>query len=147
MTKVNFSKVEGSFDKALLKLQIENLTELATITDLIHIPGKRLSKKASEEIVVKFQQELDKFKRQDPKLFQRLNLTPEEEGRFAQSSADFTSEDWARIKELKGRIETLKKELHGKEKLAAEDETLISKERKKHINKRFNVRDDWLPLH
>jgi hypothetical protein len=28
----------------------------------------------------------------------------------------------------------------------ASDEQLIEDQKKKHINKRFNVRDDWLPL-
>jgi hypothetical protein len=145
MAKVNFSKVEDSFDKALLKLQIENLNELAAIADLSQESKK--SAKGMEEIAVKFKKELDKLKKRDPHLFDRLNLTKEAESKLAQPASTYSPEDWARLKELKERIEQLKKDLSGKESLDAENETLISKERKKHINKRFNVRDDWLPLH
>lgn len=147
MAKVNFTKVEDAFDKAAQKLFIDNLSELAAIADLSHDPNANLSGKAIEDIITRFQKELNQFKKQDPKLFEKLNLTKEEEDRFALPAANFTQNDWLRLKTLKERIEELKKELHGRGSDNAENETLVTKERKKHINKRFNTRDDWLPLH
>ena len=140
MAKVNFTKVEDAFDKAAEKLFIDNLAELAAIADLTQDPKANLSSKAIEEIITRFQKELNQFKKQDPKLFEQLNLTKEDEERFALSSANFTQEDWLRLKTLKLRIEELKKELHGKSSDNAENETIVTKERKKHINKRTNAK-------
>ena len=44
MAKVNFSKVEKSFDVALQKLLIDNLSELATIADVTQAKEKKISK-------------------------------------------------------------------------------------------------------
>ncbi|MFI0435233.1 MAG: hypothetical protein ACH350_05835 [Parachlamydiaceae bacterium] len=147
MAKVNFSKVEESFEKALQRLSIENLSEFAAIANAIEDPQKAMSSKTIDEIIIRFQKELEKIKREDPILFSKLNLSPENEERFSRTAADYTQEDWLRLKELKLQIDELKKELCGKEKIAIECDAHIEKERKRHINKRFNIRDNWLPLH
>lgn len=146
MPKVNFTKVEKSFDRTLQKLLIDNLSELAAIANVIQDPEKGISSKAIEEIIQRFQKEMKKIKKQDPILFGKLNLTPEEEERFAHSSNSYTQEDWLRLKGLKLRIDELKHELYGQESIEAEYETHVEKERKRHINKRFNIREGWLPL-
>lgn len=146
MSKVNFSKVENAFDRALQKLVIENLSELAAIANVIQDPQTNLSSKAIEEVIFRFQKELKKLKKHDPKLFARLNLSEEEEKRFTLPIKDYIQEDWLRLKALKLRIDELKKELYGEEALSAENEKQVNKERRKHVNKRFNIRDGWLPL-
>lgn len=147
MAKVNFSKVEKSFDRALQKLLIDNLSELAAIANVIHDPKSGISSKAIEEIIGKFQKELKKIKKQDPILFGKLNLTPEEEKRFACPSKEYLQEDWIRLKALKLRIDELKHELYGQESIDAEYDNQVAKERRRHVNKRFNIREGWLPLH
>lgn len=147
MAKVNFTKVENAFDKALQKLLITHLSELAAIANVIQNPETNLSSKTIENIIVRFHKELKKLKKQDPKLYERLNLSHAEEKRFGLSSKEFTQEDWIRLKTLKLKIDELKHELYGQESLDAEYEKQVSKERNRHINKRFNIRDGWLPLH
>lgn len=147
MPKVNFSKVEKSFDRALQKLFIDNLSELAAIANVIQDPKSNISSKSIEEIITRFQKELKKIKKQDPVLFSKLNLSLEEEERFARPSAEYTQEDWVRLKALKLRIDELKHELYGQETIDAEYDDQVAKERRRHINKRFNIRDGWLPLH
>ena len=66
---------------------------------------------------------------------------------YLSTPAEFTAEEWLFLRALKLRIDELKKELYGEEIIKAEDEERVTKERKRHINKRFNIRDDWLPLH
>ena len=56
-------------------------------------------------------------------------------------------EDWLRLKALKLRIDELKHELYGQESIDAEYDDQVDQERRRHINKRFNIRDGWLPLH
>jgi hypothetical protein len=147
MAKVNFTKVENAFDKALQKLLIDHLSELAAIANVIQDPQTNLSSKTIEDIIIRFQKELKKLKKKDPKLYERLNLSPEDELRFALPFNEFMQEDWFRLKNLKVRIDELKHELYGQESLDAEYEKQVSKERRRHINKRFNIRDGWLPLH
>lgn len=147
MPKVNFTKVENAFDRALQKVFIDNLSELAAIANVIQDPQANVSSKTIEEIIIRFHKELKKLKKQDPKLFHRLNLSPKEEERLALPSTEFLQEDWLRLRALKLRIDELKKELYGEESLNAEFDSQVAKERRKHINKRFNIRDGWLPLH
>jgi hypothetical protein len=146
MAKVNFTKVENAFDQALQKLFIDQLSELADIANVID-PKATISSKSIEEIIGRFQKELKKIKKQDPKLYEKLNLNMEDEKRFALPSKEFAQEDWLRFKALKTRIDELKHELYGQKNLDASYEKQVTKERKRHINKRFNIRDDWLPLH
>lgn len=147
MTKVNFTKVEGAFDLALRKLFIDNLSDLASIANVLQDPQANLSDKNLKEVILRFQKELTKLKKQDAKLFQKLNLSPEEEARLHAPADDFKPEDWLRLKALKERMEELKKELQGAETVNPEDDKQIAEERRKHINKRFNTKDGWLPLH
>ena len=76
-----------------------------------------------------------------------IEMTPEEEKRFMQPGENYTLEDWQRLKVLKEKITELKVELYGEEVTNPQDEDHIEKQRKKHINKRYNVKDDWIPLH
>ena len=46
---------------------------------------------------------------------------------------------------LTERIEAVKKEVVAREGSAGDD-ALIEQQRRKHITKRFNVQDKWLPL-
>ena len=146
MAKVNFTKVEKSFEHALQRLLIENLSELATIVDATESGDQKIANKAIEEIIERFQKQLQKIKKQEPSLFQKLNLTPEDEVRLELPPADYEQRDWLRLKELKTRIDELKHELYGKESINATHDAHIEKERRRHINKRFNIRDGWLPL-
>lgn len=147
MAKVNYSKVENAFDNALRELFIERLSELASIAQLINDPESKMTPKMVDEIILRFQKELKKLKKQDAKLFRRLNLTPEDESRFSLSSSEYAQEDWHRLKALKERIDELKRELYGQDVMDVEYEKQVTKERRRHINKRFNIRDGWMPLH
>lgn len=144
MSKIKFSKVEKSFDKAIEKLHIDNLSELAIFGNAIQ--NTQVSNKTVEEVIVKFQKELKRIKKEDPNLFNKLNLTPEEELRLDLPYQEYKQEDWLRIRNLKVRIDELKHELTGKESLNEENDHQIAKERRRHVNKRFNIRDGWLPL-
>ena len=146
MAKVNFSKVEKSFDLALQKLLIDNLSELATIVDVVEEKDKKISSEALQEIIAKFQKQLFKIKEQDPALFNKLNLTKEEENRLSLPTINYVQSDWIRLKELKIRIDELKHALYGQENTAPLEDAQIEKETKRHLNKRFNIRDGWLPL-
>lgn len=146
MPKVNFTKVETAFDRAKQKLFIDHLSELASIADMIQDPKANLTSQTIADIIGRFQKELKKLKKNDPKLYAKLNLSQEEEKRFFIPSDQFLQEDWVKLRSLKTGIDELKKELYGEQVLNAEYDSQVAKERRKHINKRFNIRDGWLPL-
>jgi hypothetical protein len=147
MAKVSFLKVESILTDTLRKMMIERLNDLAAIVTLMQDEHTKIPEAIIEQILKRFQNELNKIKKHDPKIFKCLELTEEEELKLLNSSNNLSSEDWDRLKTLKEKIEDLKKELHGLE--APLDEKVdehIQKERVKHKNKRFNIREGWLPL-
>lgn len=140
MTKVDFNKAEDAFDKALQKMFIDHLAKLVAAVDEVQNYQAAPSNQTMEEMIGRFQKELLKIKQEDPKLYEKLNLSPEEEQRFTLPAGTFSSEDWVHIRNLKLRIDQLKQELH------AEYEKQVALERRRHVNKRHNIRDGWLPL-
>jgi hypothetical protein len=145
--KVDFLKVENILSDTLRKLFIERLTKLGAIANLINDSHSNLPKKMIEEIVIDFQNELKKIKEKDQNLYQKLEISLENEQHFNLSPQQFTQEDWLSLKLLKEKIEDVKRELLGKETFNEHDDKQIEKERRKHIYKRFNIREHWLPLH
>jgi len=148
MAKINYSKVEEAMANAILKKMIDHLGELAAIVMLTkENQSNKISDTKAAEILKSFQGELKKLKEKDVKLYGRLELTPEEEARISLSLAEMTPDDWKKLLLLLERIENLKKELLGTPVENPEDEIHIEQQRIKHINKRYNVNDQWLPLH
>lgn len=147
MARVNFTKVEHVLHEALHKASIDHLKELATIANLLGDAPKKMENKDIEPILDNFRQELKRIKKSDPTLYQQLSISPEQEKRFDLSVQDLKTEDWSKIKAIREQIPDLKKELRGHQsKTKEEDEKIVEAERVKHINKRFKVRDGWLPL-
>lgn len=146
MSKVNFSKAEQALTDTLQKIYKDQIAELAIIATLVNIPHPQLAQEKIDETLNKLKTEVQHLKDHDPKLYARLNMTKKEE-QLIFSSTPMKPKSWARLGLLKNKIDELKKELYGE---MVADETIskqIEEERKKHINKRFNIRDNWLPLH
>lgn len=146
MAKVSFTKAEQSFDRAVRQLLIDNLSEIATIVDVAHDKDKKISSEALAELIAKFNKQLQKIRKNDTGLYQKLALSAEDEKRLSKPSTEYIQADWLFMKELKLRIDELKSELYGKGAPDTTQEAQVEKERKRHINKRFNIRDGWLPL-
>lgn len=75
-----------------------------------------------------------------------LGITQKELKAHLAKAKELSQEEWAALKKIRERLQEYKKELWDKIPHLSDDE-LVEKERKIHINKRFNVRDEWLPLH
>jgi hypothetical protein len=146
MAKMNFTKAEKAFDNAIQKLAIDNLSDLASIASAIQDPTLTVKSPKIKEVIERFHKELKKLKKSDPKIYEKLHLSPEDEIRFSISPEEFEQIDWLRLKSLKEKIDLLKKELYGDEVLDNENEKQVLKERKRHINKRHNIREGWVPL-
>lgn len=146
MPKISFVRVESTLGDTLRKIFIDRLAELTTIVSLINEPQSKIQPEKIETVIKHFQIELKRFKEKELKLYPRLGLSPEEENKFFGSYLSFTADDWNRLKTLKEKIDELKKELFGEESPKEEYDLQVEKERRRHLNKRFNVREGWLPL-
>lgn len=146
MAKVNFTKVEKAFDDAIQKLSIDTLSDLASLASAIQNPDSGIKSPQLAETIARFQKELRKLKKHDLKLYEKLELSPEEESRLSIETKEYLKSDWIMLKRLKEKIDALKKELYGEEVINLENQKQVEKERKKHKNKRFNIREGWLPL-
>lgn len=128
MAKPSFSKIEELLDETFRKIFIERLAELATIVTLINNPDSNLSPKYVNDIILKFQIELRKLKDHDKKLYERLELSSDEEKSFMRTASEFSVKDWERLKTLKNKIQELKTELFGESAPTEEDEKYIEKQ-------------------
>lgn len=145
MSKVNFTKVDQALDEASHQLFIDSLAELSTIANMLQNPDRKIGKN-EEEIIIRFQNELKRIKKEDFSLFEKLSLTAEEEDRMLRPISEYVKEDWAQLKSLRERIDELRKQVTGKLELNEANDEIVEKEKKRHINKRHNVREGWLPL-
>lgn len=146
MAKVSYLKVELVLKEELHRLTVDRLKELGAIATLLSESQPKISEKTIEDILERFRKELKKLKARDPNFYARLEISEEDENRFSLPGKELIQADWLRLKLIHEKIEELKKERYGKQISSEEDEKQIEEERIKHINKRFNVRDGWLPL-
>jgi hypothetical protein len=79
-----------------------------------------------------------------PDIIKKLGTTEEELAKLKKKK-NFSDAENARLATLVEKAQTLKAE-NSKARGLADDEALIEKERKKHLTKRFNINETWLPL-
>lgn len=147
MAKISFTKVENSFTETLRKMFIQRLGDLATLVTLSNDPNSKLPVEVIDQFVQDFQKELKSLKEKDVKLYQKLKITSEQEFKLHGSFDGFSPQDWEELRILKERITDLEGELFGQVLPKEEYNKQVEEERVKHINKRFNIREGWLPLH
>jgi len=150
MAKTDYTKVEEALIAGLTKLTMRNLLELAdraqastgaqAETDAIIIPEAR------RMVIAALRQDLKALKRKDTKVYSKLGIPKDGIQRLLENPETLTPEDWQKIKEIHQKVMEYKKELLSKLPPVTDDQ-LIAAERKKHINKRYNTNEKWLPLH
>lgn len=163
MAKINYSKVEMALVNSLDKMFLQNLTELAAIATQANEGSTPLDTEEVNRILKSFRIELIRLKKNDPALYEQLDLSEEQEKHLVAPSKNFTREDWLKLIDLnarmiaidaektKNRLDQRINELNAdkvKDNVVVQaDEEIVAKERLEHKNKRFNVRKGWLPLH
>lgn len=139
MPKTNYTKVEEVLEQGLRKMNIDQLFDETGKTG-----PKEL--KAQKKLLETVQREIKFFDSKKHKtLYEGLGLK-KQDIKALLSNAQLTPTEWEKIKEIKAKIDKYRRELAAQ--LPSEtNENLIEQERVKHINKRYNVNDKWLPLH
>lgn len=140
MSKTNFTKVEGSLDKGLEKLKIEKIVSETRTQE-----GEK-SSNPKLYLIQSIKYDIETLLPIEPKLFEKIGIKKKELKAFLKQPEKLTDKDWKILQEIRLKFDEIKKELQKKIK-APTNEELIEAQREKHINKRFNTNDKWLPLH
>lgn len=147
MSKIDYTHAEFLLDSTLYNHFLKNLYELSAIATQAQEGNEPLDTEHVDKILKEFRAEVKKLKLNHPDKLAGIGLAEEEFKRLMSPSKDFKREDWLKILELNDQIRKLNKEQAKRLKNPLEDDERIEKERKEHVNKRFNVKKGWLPLH
>lgn len=146
MAKADFTKVEKALEEGLSQITSKRLLDEAAA---LNPTGKKKSAppKPQEALIVlqQIKGELLHLEKTDADIFKKIGMKKGAFKKLLESSAKLTPEEWAHIKEIRTKVEQYKREIAAKLPHQS-DEEIVQKERVKHINKRFNVREKWLPL-
>lgn len=148
MVKTNFTKVESAVEAGMLQLQVKNWLELAILAE-----GKTEEEKknpvrvyqARKAILNVLRHELNFLYKSDPKIYETLGIERPMLFALIDHPDKIEDADWEFVRTIKEKVDKLRETL----KAAAtpeKNEKMVEEQRKKHINKRFNVNDKWLPL-
>ena len=152
MGKINFSLVEQALEEGIRRFGIKQLLHLADLSGTLGTgkDPRQASAFDDKEIrsltLMTVAQNLRILYKYDPEVYKKLAINRRNLEDLADHPENLQPTDWEKIQEIRKKIEAFRKELHKKVE-AMSDEELIQSEKKKHIYKRFNVNEDWLPLH
>jgi hypothetical protein len=144
MAKTNFTKVEKIFEDEKAKQMRDDLLKEAD-----RVSGKaspenpviEAQKKHASERKILIQALTHHLKEHDETTFElKIGFSKDLLEELLKKGLSLTDEEYTLLVKMKKKIDRYKKNHENY------DEKLVEQERKKHINKRFNVRDKWLPL-
>lgn len=156
MPRNNYEKVDSAMEAGLLRIKAEKLVKESEKKSNVNSAPENLRsareklaevadqrKKERRLLATGMRVDIDLYFVKDRQLYTKLGTYHEEFMDLVAKSDSMDEEKWKRLMEIKEKLDAYKKE---KNKKAPNDEKLIELERKKHINKRHNIKDNWLPL-
>lgn len=148
MVKTNYTKVEEALDKGLRRLNVEHLLDQANANKETQknspAEASQLARTQSQ-LITTLKRELKNLQKKDTALYTKLGIPKKELKHMIENPQALTSEQWELIKQIKIKIENFKADL-AKKIPQVSNEALVDQERQKHVTKRFNINDKWLPL-
>lgn len=144
MSKTNFSKVESALEEGLRQITIKKLFKLADEASGID-PTTKLETDSvltleQKRLLRALELNLERLQSKETGIFSKLGI---KKSAFKVLLAiPSEPKNWEVLQE----IYTRSKELIKKHFPTLTDEAQIEKELDRHINKRFNVNEKWLPL-
>lgn len=145
MAKTNFSKVEGALNEGLLKLTVKNLLDLADVASGKNVQNPAKIAEARKTLANVLKLELKHLAKQDAEIYTKLQLDKDALAKLMEHSDNLTNAEWDQLLNAKVKVDQFRQEQQ-KALTPEVNEKLVEEERHKHINKRFNINDKWLPL-
>lgn len=143
MAKVNYEKVEERLAAGLRKIQVQRLLEEAKeAQEKGKAPQAEEPKAKAEPVAVVADKQASKQKLQSAvkSNLERL-LKKAEDKPLVENPGEVNAEEWQSLKKMS---KELKKE--EKEPEIEKNEAILAEQKKRSLNKRFNVQEKWLPL-
>lgn len=146
MAKTNFSKVEDALNEGIRKMEMDHYIELAAMADRVGRSSSKIMNdlQTRRYLYALLKKEIQRCK--DSSLFEAGGISREDLKTLLESFDKITEEEWMRLTAFKEKIVLYKNEQAAKLPVD-KNEQLVEKERRKHINKRYNTKESWLPLH
>jgi len=144
MAKTNFTKVEEALNEGLRKMNVGKLldqTEDKKAATREEPTAKKLTQD-QHSLVTKLQIDMKYLKKAAQDFYEKLKINKSELKRMLQDPSELSLQDWDKLKKYKEQIDAFRKESETSES----NDKAIELERRKHVNKRFNINNDWLPL-
>lgn len=152
MAKIDFTKAERLLEEGVHKFNIKQLQYLSGLSFEFGSdqPEERLSPfddlETKKLLLSSLVQSLKSLNKRDSSAFKELKITKKQMKKYTESPDDLSDEEWEEVAQLRQKFRSYWKKLREEGEIPS-DEELIKGEQKKHETKRFNINDDWLPLH
>lgn len=141
MARTNYTKVEAILQAGMQNLLAKNLLREADLaqgkTPLDNLKGK--------ELVLALKVELKGLKELDPKVYQNIGVSKGDFNVLIENAEVLSENELDLARKYLEKIKVYKKSLQESKKLPT-DEELIEQQKKRHLTKRHNVNEKWLPL-
>lgn len=141
MPKTNFSKAEEAISETVQKLNREKLLEMADEASG-QAPATSLETKRFP-VISQLDRDLKRISSIDKEIYKLLGLKKKMVASWIQDFAKLSDEEWQKVMKAKASLDEYIKSNPAK---VPTDEQIVESQRSKHINKRFNVNEKWLPL-
>jgi hypothetical protein len=147
MAKTNFTKVEEALAAGMHKISVENLLEITNRKQHKNpiLAQKALEVKERHMFLIVIEQQLKFLSKNNPNIYKDFHIKKKYIQSMLLDPALITDEEWKKLQDLKLALNEYKNKLNASQPEAT-DEKLVDVSRKKHINKRFNINEKWLPL-
>jgi hypothetical protein len=140
MAKTNYSKVEELLSLGQERLKIQGWIDMTKVETTTEEPNPKAY------LIFSLTRGLDLLPKGDTQFLKDLNIEKADIQKWIKEPEKLDAKDWALVKEIQQKLKAyLAKVMEALPELSNED--LIEAERIKHLNKRYNTRDKWLPLH
>lgn len=145
MSKTNFSKVESALEEGLRQMSINKLFELADEASGIAPPAKAepdstLLTLEQKRILRALQLNMTRITTKEPRIYAKLGVKKSVFKILLATPSE--PKNWEQLQKIYNKS----KELIKSHFPTLTDEELVEKELDRHINKRLNVNEKWLPL-
>ncbi len=140
MSKTNYSKAEHIFTDSLQKMKIEEIRESGNKS------ARQQKQFHPSQKFIAVVQELKWLKKTDPDVHKHIKISKKEIARLAdiikRRRNSLTQKEVERIDELLKIVKDYKEEITKNK----ENEALVENETERHLYKRHNVSEKWIPL-
>ncbi|MEC7839141.1 MAG: hypothetical protein VX777_03780 [Chlamydiota bacterium] len=144
MARTNYSKVEHALEEGLRKMSVTKLSDLADISAGIgHSKSEKQNSIEERQALIRMLKlDLMRLSKKDRKIFSKLGIKKDVLKEKLMNIDKITDKEWETLKKLREKTKKLIEEMYPQ----TSDEELIELQQERHINKRFNVNETWLPM-